>query len=376
MFGRRGKYARVIYSLNIGTIPDEVMIRVYDNEGWYVGNIEEEFLQRLIKGDRFVLGGKVYEFIRARGVRAVVKPAFDMKPTVPSWFSEQLPLTFDLAIEIGKFRRRMFNWFKKKASKKDVVNYIKKACHTDEYSANSIYEYFRSEFLFLKSLGIDDFPDHKSLLIEEFYDEYGRKNVVYHTLFGRRVNDALSRAFAYVASKKIRRNVGVAISDNGFVLIFPGDYEVEPLNLIKSSELREVLKKAIRRTELMKRRFRHCAARGLMILRNYKGHEIKVSKQQISADRLIRVVEEIENFPILKETYREILEDTMDVKHAEQVLKWVEEGKIKVVKVKVDVPSPFAHNIVLIGMSDVVLMEDRKEVLKRLYDEVMKRIKN
>ncbi|HDJ96504.1 MAG TPA: ATP-dependent helicase [Candidatus Aenigmarchaeota archaeon] len=374
MFGRRGKYARVIYSLNIGTIPDEVMIRVYDNEGWYVGNIEEEFLQRLIKGDRFVLGGKVYEFIRARGVRAVVKPAFDMKPTVPSWFSEQLPLSFDLAIEIGKFRYKMFGWLKRKVPKKKIVEYIKKVCHADTYSANSIYEYFKTEYLFLKSVGVDKFPSYKTLLVEEFYDEFGRKNIVYHTLFGRRVNDALSRAFAFVTSKKIRRNVGVAISDNGFVLILPGDYNVEPLELIKSNELREVLKKAIRRTELMKRRFRHCATRGLMILRNYKGHEIKVSKQQISADRLIRVVEEIENFPILKETYREILEDTMDVKHAEQVLRWIEEGKVKVVKVDVDVPSPFAHNIVLIGMSDVVLMEDRREVLKRLYDEVIKRI--
>jgi len=34
--------------------------------GKYVGNIEEEFLERLVPGDRFILGGKVYEFVEAR----------------------------------------------------------------------------------------------------------------------------------------------------------------------------------------------------------------------------------------------------------------------------------------------------------------------
>ncbi|MCD6403077.1 MAG: ATP-dependent helicase [Candidatus Aenigmarchaeota archaeon] len=373
-FGRRGKYARVIYSLNIGTIPDEVMIKVYDTEGWYVGNIEEEFLQRLVKGDRFVLGGKVYEFVRARGVKAYVKPAFDSKPTVPSWFSEQLPLSFDLALEIGKFRRKMFEWLKKGKKKGEIKDYLKKVCHTNEYAANSIYEYFKLEYEFLKSLGVSEFPSDRVVLVEKFYDEYGRKNVVWHTLFGRRVNDALSRAFAYVIGKRIRRNVGVAVSDNGFVLILPLDKEVNPLDYVNSKNLREILKKAIRKTEMMKRRFRHCATRGLMILRNYKGHEIKVSRQQANAETLIKVVEDLEDFPIIKETYREILEDSMDVVDAEKVLEWIESGKIKVKEVETDVPSPFAHNIVLIGMSDIVLMEDKKEMLKRLYDKILRKV--
>lgn len=377
MFGRRGKYARVIYFLNIGTIPDEVMIRVFTTDGWYVGNIEEEFLQRLYKGDRFVLGGKVYEFVSARGIRARVKPAFDSKPTVPSWFSEQLPLSFDLATEIGKFREKIFNLLKKGKSKKEIISFVKKVCHADDYSANSIYEYFKEEYLFLKHLGLKEFPSHKVILIEEFYDEYGRKVLVYHTLYGRRTNDALSRAFAYTAGKKIKRNVGVAVSDNGFALIFPGDHVFDPLEnrKVSSENLREILEKAIERTELLKRKFRHCGARSLMILRNYKGHEIKVRKQQASAETLLKVVREIPNFPVLEETYREILEDFMDLEHATQVLKNIEQKKIKVVRAITDVPSPFAHNIVLIGMSDVVLMEDRRQVLKRLHEEVMKKIR-
>ncbi len=373
-FGRRGKYARVIYSLNIGTIPDEVMVKVYTSGGKYVGNIEEEFLQRLVKGDRFVLGGKVYEFISSKGVKAKVKPAFENKPTVPRWFSEQLPLTFDLAIEVGKFREEMFHFLEKGSKKQEIINYLIKNCHTDYYAANSIYNYFMEEYLFLKSLGVNSFPSHRNVLIEEFLDEFGRKNIVYHTLYGRKVNDALSRACGYLASKKIKRNIGVAVHDNGFSLIYPVNVDYNPLDELLNLDLKMVLEEALEKTELVKRKFRHCGVRSLMILRNYKGHEIKVRKQQLNAEKIIKLAKEIPEFPVLKETYREILEDSMALFHAKEILKKLKKGEIKTLRIETNIPSPFAHSIVLVGMSDIILMEDRKALLKRLHEMVMEKI--
>jgi len=126
----------------------------------------------------------------------------------------------------------------------------------------------------------------------------------------------------------------------------------------------------------MKRRFRHVAVRSLMILRNYKGHEISVGKQQLSARTLLDICLEIPNFSVIKETFREILEDFMDVKHAKEVLEKIESGKIEIVKLPPQrVPSPFSHNIILVGLSDVVLMEDRRLILERLHKLVMERIK-
>ena len=40
-----------------------------------------------------------------------------------------------------------------------------------------------------------------------------------------------------------------------------------------------------------------------------------------------------------------------------------------------DLPSPFAHGLVLQGLSDVVLMDDRRALLQHLYDQVMERIR-
>ena len=61
MFGKRGKLARMLYSTNIGTIPDSSGVLV-KCDGETVGKIEEEFLERLKKGDTFVLGGNTYRF--------------------------------------------------------------------------------------------------------------------------------------------------------------------------------------------------------------------------------------------------------------------------------------------------------------------------
>ena len=398
MFGRRGKYARVIYSLNIGTIPDEVKIKVRTLQGRYVGSIEEEFLQRLMPGDIFVLGGKTYEFKKARQVTAFVQPVKEKRPTVPAWFSEMLPLSFELAQKIQEFRGEMFRLLQAK-KRKEIIRWLLRNFHLDEWSASSIYDYFLWEYKFLKSLGAKRFPDDKTILVENYVDEKGNQNIVFHTLFGRRVNDALSRAFGYLATKKLKKSVGLTISDNGFVISVPSEplgsgwldlrslrekirsrkaEELDPKELatsLKSFRLREILRKALRQTELVKRRFRHCATRALMILRNYKGYEIKVARQQLSSDRLLRVCEKFKGFPVVEETYREIMEDFMDIKHAEEVLEALEKGKLRYEFLpRSEVPSPFSHSLIVLGESDVVLMEDRKALLLRLHQKVLERV--
>jgi len=398
MFGRRGKYARVIYSLNVGTIPDEVKIKVRTLDGRYIGSIEEEFLQRLLPGDIFVLAGKTYEFIKAREVTAYVRPVKEKRPTVPAWFSEMLPLSFELALKIQEFRGKMFELVRKK-EKKEVVKWLLENYYLDEWSANSIYEYFLWEYKFLKAVGAKRFPDEKTILIENYVDERGNQNIIFHTLFGRRINDALSRAFGYLLTKKLKKSVGLTVSDNGFVISIPCEplekgwldivslrekiskreaERVKPeevVKLVSSKNLKEVLRKALRQTELIKRRFRHCATRSLMILRNYKGYEIKVARQQFNADRLLRVCEKFENFPVVEETYREVMEDFMDIEHARWLLEQIEKGKIKYEFLpESNVPSPFAHNLIALGETDVVLMEDRKRLLLELHKKVMEKV--
>jgi ATP-dependent Lhr-like helicase len=371
VFGRRGRYTKVIYYLNLGTIPDEVKVDVYNlKPKKYVGSIEEEFLERLRKKDIFVLGGKTYEFKYARGMRCFVQECEEEIPTIPAWFSELLPLSYELALEIGRFRSKVAGCLRRNP---EEVKELLSALPLDEKSKHAIEQYFKAQYRYLGRI-----PTHKRLVIEETWDLKNRRLLIFHFLFGRRVNDALSRVFAIVIGKMIRSDVVATINDNGFSLLLPSGKQFSIENVFQqvfSCDIRELLKKNIRRTELMKRRFRHCSARSFLVLRNYKGHKISVRKQQVSSQALLRVCEEIdEGFPIIAETYREILEDVMDIERAEGVIENIKKGRIKYEVVKTKVPSPFAHNLIVLGEADVVLMKDRRERLIELHEAIMGKI--
>ncbi|KXB01827.1 hypothetical protein AKJ41_00035 [candidate division MSBL1 archaeon SCGC-AAA259O05] len=374
VFGRRGKLTRMIYMTNIGTIPDTSFFRVHTRKGdRYVGTLDEEFLDRLEKGDIFTLGGSTYEFRYARGMKVRVDPKPDRSPTVPSWFSEMLPLSYELGLEIGKLRGKIRDMYKSGDGREDVKNWLLDNYYLDENTAFSIASYLWEQHRYLNFI-----PTHDDILVEETYDERGRKNVIFHTIYGRRVHDALSRFFASHFSEELGVNVGLIIDDNGFVLTCPDrDFDVEELVAESfSKDIGDALKGAVRKTELMKRRFRHVASRALMILRNYKGNKKSVSRQQMDAHVLLNVCEEKidPDFPIIRETYREIMEDYMDVDHAKDVLEKMENGDISFRAISTEPPSPFAHGLVVQGRSDVMRLKDKKERLRKLHDRVMEKI--
>lgn len=368
MIGKRGRLARVIYMTNIGTIPSETKVRVKIGEQT-IGTIEEAFLERLKRGDIFVLGGNVYEFLYSRGMTAQVRASGNRPPTVPSWFSEMLPLSFDLAMEIQHFRRLMENHFSAKKSKQEILDFINKYLYVDKYGANSIYEYFKEQFLF------SEIPSEKKIIVEHYSDQHN-KYVIFHTLFGRRTNDVLARALAFAISRLQHRDVELSITDNGFFLQYTKQIQaVRAFSYVKSEDLRKIMALALDKTEVLKRRFRHCATRALMILRTYKGREKTVGKQQVSSMLLINAVKRISNdFPILKEARREVLEDLMDIDHAKWILEQVENKKIKIKEIFTDLPSPFAFNLIVQGYTDIMRIEDKQEFLKRMHNMILAKI--
>ena len=58
-----------------------------------------------------------------------------------------------------------------------------------------------------------------------------------------------------------------------------------------------------------------------MILRNYKGREVSVGRQQVRSQYLLEALGNMEGVPVIDETYREIMEDIMDIKNAKGVLR-------------------------------------------------------
>ena len=375
MFGRRGKYIRTIYMLNIGTIPDEVAIDVFllPEKKW-IGNIEEEFLMRLKKGDVFVLGGKTYMFSYAKNMRCYVERVENLAPTIPPWFSEMLPLNFDLAMRIGELRRKVFERLRNGEDFKDLINELP----ADSKSKKAMYRYFIEQYMYSKVI-----PNDKLLLIEKTQDFEGRKLLIFHSLVGRRTNDALSRILAILIVRKYEKDVAIMISDNGFVLSLPVEIYnkldeksiSDIINEACNENVEELLKNHLRYTEMMKRKFRHNSTRSFLVLRNYKGYKISVNKQQLNSQTILEALEKIDpNFPIIEETLREIMEDVMDVPKAKEILKRIKSGEIKYIIKEFPIPSPFSHTMLVFGEADIVMMKERRKKLKELHEAIMKKL--
>ncbi len=367
--GKRGKLARVIYMTNIGTIPDAtaVVIKVGDA---VIGTIDEGFLEKLKRGDIFVLGGNTYEFQFARGMVAQVKAAAGKSPTVPSWYSEMLPLSFDLAMDIQRFRRYMLDLFVNKKTKVEILDFIQHHLYVDENAIEAIYEYFKEQYLYA------EIPHDRKMLIEYFTDEHGKKFALFHSLFGRRVNDVLSRAVAFALSKLQQRDVEIGINDNGFYVASEKNMQVmRAFDLLDYKQLKDIMVKAIDKSEVLKRRFRHCAGRAMMILRSYKGKRKMVGRQQVSSMILMVAVKRIsQDFCILREARREVLEDLMDIDHAIDIMKQIKEEKIEVKQIHTQIPTPFAFNLVTQGFTDILKIEDKIDFLRRMHEHVLAKI--
>ncbi len=371
--GKKGKMSRIINMTNIGTIPDSTGVKVKIGDQM-IGTIDEAFLERLKRGDIFVLGGDTYLFKHSRGTVAQVSACSGRKPTVPSWYSEMLPLSFDLATSIGKFRRYILDLFINKKSKEDILKYINEYLYLDENAANAIYDYLQQQYLYAT------IPNDKKILVEYYNsgDKDQKKYVVFHSMYGRRVNDVLSRAIGYAASRIHHRDLEIGINDNGFYLACPPGKNInaiQAIELLKPENFSEVMKRSIDKSEVLKRRFRHCAGRALMILRNYKGNKKGVGRQQVSSMILLNAVRRIsDDFCILKEARREVLQDLMDQTNAKKIFNKIKSKDIEIETINTKIPSPFAFNLITQGYTDILRMEDKIEFIRRMHQMVLAKI--
>jgi ATP-dependent Lhr-like helicase len=111
-----------------------------------------------------------------------------------------------------------------------------------------------------------------------------------------------------------------------------------------------------------------------MILKRYKGYEKSASEQQVSAEMLLGFAEELDEFAVIEETYRELLSDKLNVAGIEDIVTDIDRSEIDVVHTRLDSPSPRAFGLATLLASDVVLAEDESAVLAEFHRRVLEEI--
>ncbi|MDR5672985.1 Lhr-like helicase [Halalkaliarchaeum sp. AArc-CO] len=369
LIGKRGRLARVIYMTNIGTIPDSFTCGVFTrgDQEW-VGDLDESYLDTLDPGDVFVLGGRRFEYRYRRGSKVYVDPTSN-RPTVPSWYSERLPLSYDLGREILAFQAEACDRLES-GGHPGLRTWLREF-PLDENSVRALARTYDQQ---RRYAGIESVATPERMVVEEVRDrDRYRRHYHVHSIYGRRFNDGLSRLVAHRCSRRATTNVQVAVADNGFTVSMPLNRRVDVADVLCDLDPGDApgdLREALSATDLLERYFRINATRSLMVLKNYKGHEKSAARQQVSAEMLLSFARDLEDFAVLEETYREIMEDKLDLAGIREVLKSIQSGDIEVETCRLDAPSPRAFGLATLSASDVVLAEDESAVLREFHERV------
>ena len=356
-------------------IPDQFTCDVFTREGSFVGRLDESYLERLERGDVFSVGGRSYAFGYRRAGKIYVDPA-EGRPSIPVWSSERLPLSFDLARAVLSFQGDLLWMMKREGTgggmkeaavgegkgrkelsegqeedgRAAVRRWLELQYHMDRNCSGMIWQIFRQQIAFLGEEGV---PTPWRLVAQECLDSKAGRRIFY-VLSGRglRCNEALARMAAYLLSRQRMGRAYIAFSDAGFLLSIPATSRASIRALLHSlteENCEALLRRALQGTSLLQSAFRINAARSYLILRSYKGRHKSARHQQMDADMLMGLAERIEGFPVLEESYREIIEDRLEIDRIKEALQGLSSAEVAVVVTKEDIPCPLAFALAALG---------------------------
>jgi ATP-dependent Lhr-like helicase len=328
--------ARMMAVISGGTIPDRGLYTVNLADRTRLGELDEEFVHESRVGDVFQLGSTTWRIAAIEHDRVIVNPAPGMAARMPFWHGEYGARSLDLSHRVGELRRELSEGVSTE------VLAVKYGC--DDATLNTLTRYVGAQ---RAVTGI--VPDDKNIVIEHFRDETGSVRVVIHAAFGGRVNAPWAMALAQRARDSLQgSDVQVQTTDDGIMLRMPdigGPVPVNSLLGLSPAEAEQLVMEEVGSTSLFGARFRMNAGRALLLPRGNPRRRMPLWLQRLKALDLLQTVREFPSFPILVETYRDVLQDAFDMNGLKSVLSHIESGAISIHVVQTEVPSPFASSL-------------------------------
>jgi ATP-dependent Lhr-like helicase len=363
--------SRMTAVISGGTIPDRGLYTVNLADRTRLGELDEEFVHESRVGDVFQLGSSTWRIAEIGHDRVVVSPAPGVPARMPFWHGEYSARSVALSARVGELRRKL------------VANVgddeLRAIYECDDATIDTLRRYVD-----MQRVATGVVPDDGNIVVEHFRDETGSVRVVIHATFGGRVNAPWAMALAHRARESLGgADVQVQTTDDGIMLRMPDLGSLPPLQSLISmtaAEAEQLVMEEVGASSLFGARFRMNAGRALLLPRGLPNRRMPLWLQRLKSLDLLQTVRDFPSFPILVETYREVLQDAFDIESLKEVLRSVEDHRIAVHVVQTDVPSPFAASLQFGFVMDWLYGDDTPRAEQRaallsldraMLDEVM-----
>ncbi len=270
---------------------------------------------------------------------------------MPFWHGEFSTRSVDLSRRVGRLRRELA------AGALDDAALSNTYC-CDEASVRNLRAYIGEQ---RAATGV--VPDDQTILVEHFRDEMGAVRIIVHSIFGGRVNAPWGMALAQRMREALgdHADVQVQTSDDGIMLRLPDLGAAPPVHMLLDLSAADAEQRVISEvgtSPLFGARFRMNAGRALLLPRGSARRRMPLWLQRLKSLDLLEAVRRFPSFPILVETYREVLQDAFDVSALSGVLQAISDGAIGVKVVETTKPSPFASGLQFAFVMDWLYVDD------------------
>ena len=330
--------SRMVATISGGTIPDRGLYTVNLADKTRLGELDEEFVHESRVGDAFQLGSSTWRIRSIEHDRVIVVPAPGAPARMPFWHGEFMARSSHLTPRIGALRRTL-----EEARTPDDFAAIQAHYSADEPTVRSLVEYVQAQ-----RSATEIVPDETNLVLENFRDEVGSIRMVLHAPFGGRVNAPWGMALGRRLRERLGVDVQVQTTDDGLMLRLPDMGAAPPLESIRALSVEEaerLVLEEVGASSLFGARFRMNAARALLLPRGNPRRRMPLWLQRLKAGDLLQAVSEYPSFPIVVETYRDVLQDAFDMTGLRDVLSRIANGAITIRTVQTQIPSPFAASL-------------------------------
>jgi ATP-dependent Lhr-like helicase len=329
--GRKGSRSLVV--TNAGTIPDRGLYSVNLPDGRRVGELDEEMVYEARPGQTFLLGATTWRIEEITRDRVIVVPAPGAPGAVPFWKGDGIGRPAELGRAIGAFSREAVS----REPAELAAEY-----DLDPRAANNLVTYLREQQAATRVV-----PSDQTIVVERFRDEIGDWRLCILSPFGGRVHAAWGLALAAKIRAERDLEADAIWSDDGIVIHLPDADEPPPadLVLIEPDEIEDLVVSELSGSALFGARFRENASRSLLIPRAYPGKRTPLWQQRLKSQSLLEVARDFPRFPVILETYRECLQDVLDLPSLADLLRQLHSRQISLVEVETPTASPFASSL-------------------------------
>jgi ATP-dependent Lhr-like helicase len=364
---RRG--ARLAAITSGGAIPDNALFTVVaEPDGAAVGTVDEDFAVESMAGDIMLLGNTSWRIRRVEGKssRVLVEDAHGSPPTVPFWRGEAPARTAELSRQLGDLRQDISDRLKgvapvegwrHAATVAETVAWLGEQCGLDQSGAEQLIQYVIEGRAVLGQV-----PTQTTIIAERFFDEGGGMQLVIHAPFGGRINKAWGLALRKRFCRGFNFELQAAATDNGLNIALAEQHSfplADVFQFLHSETMAPILEQAALASPIFGTRWRWDATRALALLRFQGGKKVPPQIQRIRSDDLLASVFpdvaacgenivgdiKIPDHPLIAEVMKDVLTEALDIESLGDVLRGIEQGRIRCVAVDTPVPSQFSHEI-------------------------------